>query len=38
MGLEWGSTSAIMDFQEVLCNIFIKFGSPLNLVRFIEMC
>jgi len=32
MGIEWGSTSAIMDFRGVFYNIIIEFGIPLNLV------
>jgi hypothetical protein len=38
MGIEWGSASAIMDFKDVLCNIFIEFSIPLNLVRLNKKC
>jgi hypothetical protein len=46
MGMQCGSTSALIDFKEaydsvgrkVMYNILIEFGIPIKLVRLIKMC
>jgi hypothetical protein len=46
MGVQWDSTSAIVDFKkaydlarrEVQYNIPIEFGVPMKLVRLIRIC